>query len=87
MRYPGHAALMNFFFHELLMRENRELAESILTHAKPPVDEDVVHMHVSVEGSVAGVLSRREFVRSWFPQVIEGRAWRAIAWTTASSAA
>ena len=26
MRYPGHMRLMNFFFHELLMRERRELA-------------------------------------------------------------
>ncbi len=24
MRYPGHMELMNFFFHELLMRENRD---------------------------------------------------------------
>ena len=26
IRYPGHMDLMNFFFHELLMRERRELA-------------------------------------------------------------
>ena len=35
MRYPGHAEQMNFFFHELLMRERRDLAGEILTHAKP----------------------------------------------------
>jgi len=33
MRYPGHASLMNFFFHELLMREQRDVAGQILTHA------------------------------------------------------
>ena len=26
MRYPGHMQLMNFFFHELLMRDQREIA-------------------------------------------------------------
>ncbi|HEY5644948.1 MAG TPA: saccharopine dehydrogenase C-terminal domain-containing protein [Pseudomonadales bacterium] len=85
MRYPGHASLMNFFFHELLMREDRELAGRILKNAKPPVDEDVVHVHVSAEGKRHGRLSRREFVRSYFPVEIDGRMWRAIAWTTASS--
>lgn len=85
MRYPGHASLMNFFFHELLMREDRELAGRILKNAKPPVDEDVVHVHVSAEGSQQGRLNRHEFVRSYYPVEIDGRMWRAIAWTTASS--
>ncbi len=85
MRYPGHASLMNFFFHELLMRDDRELAGRILKNAKPPVDEDVVHVHVSAEGTQQGRLNRREFVRSYYPVEIGGRMWRAIAWTTASS--
>jgi len=85
MRYPGHASLMNFFFHELLMRDDRALAGRILTNAKPPVDEDVVHIHVSAEGMQQGRLNRREFVRSYFPIEMDGRMWRAIAWTTASS--
>lgn len=85
MRYPGHARLMNFFFHELLMREDRVLAGKILKTAKPPVDEDVVHIHVSAEGIQDGRLSRKEFVRSYFPKEIDGQMWRAIAWTTASS--
>lgn len=85
MRYPGHASLMNFFFHELLMRDDRELAGRILKNAKPPVDEDVVHVHVSAEGTQKGRLNRREFVRSYYPVEIGGRMWRAIAWTTASS--
>jgi saccharopine dehydrogenase (NAD+, L-lysine-forming) len=85
MRYPGHASLMNFFFHELLMRDDRELAGRILKNAKPPVDEDVVHVHVSAEGLQDGRLNRHEFVRSYFPLEIDGRQWRAIAWTTASS--
>ena len=54
LRYPGHAALMNFFFHELLMREDRAAAGRVLTYAKPPVDDDVVYLHVAAEGWADG---------------------------------
>jgi saccharopine dehydrogenase (NAD+, L-lysine-forming) len=86
IRYPGHMRLMNFFFHELLMREHRELAGQILTNAKPPVGADVVYVHVSAEGSIDGRLQRREFVRAYRPRVAAGREEPAIAWTTAASA-
>jgi saccharopine dehydrogenase (NAD+, L-lysine-forming) len=86
MRYPGHVQLMNFFFHELLMREKRPLAGEILTNAKPPVDDDVVHFHVAAEGDLDGRLQRREFVRSWYPREIAGATRTAIAWTTSASA-
>ena len=86
IRYPGHAKLMNFFFHELLMRQDRNRAGEILVNAKPPVSEDVVFIHSSVEGWINGVLSREEFVRAYYPLKIAGRRWRAISWTTAASA-
>jgi len=85
MRYPGHMELMNFFFHELLMREHRGDAGRILTHAKPPVEDDVVYVHVAAEGERAGRLGRAEFVRSYLPKVVGGVRSTAIAWTTASS--
>ena len=85
MRYPGHMSLMNFFFHELLMRENRSEAGRILTNAKPPVDEDVVYVHVAAEGWVNGSLRRREFVRAYYPLEISGQSRTAIAWTTSAS--
>ena len=85
MRYPGHVALMNFFFHELLMRERRDLAGEILSNAKPPVDADVVYVHAAAEGWHQGRLQRREFVRAYTPLVINGRPRTAIAWTTAGS--
>ncbi len=87
LRYPGHASLMNFFFHELLMREDRDAAGRILTHAKPPVDDDVVYVHVAAEGWADGRLNRREFVRAYYPLEIRGKLRTAIAWTTAGSAA
>ncbi|MDP4032082.1 MAG: saccharopine dehydrogenase C-terminal domain-containing protein [Pseudorhodobacter sp.] len=85
MRYPGHVALMNFFFHELLMRENRAEAGRILTNAKPPVDADVVYVHIAAEGWVNGALRRREFVRAYYPLEINGKSRTAIAWTTSAS--
>jgi len=65
MRYPGHVQLMNFFFHELLMREKRELAGQILANAKPPVDADVVYVHASAGGGSEGRLPSKEFVSSY----------------------
>ncbi len=85
MRYPGHVDLMNFFFHELLMRERREEAGKILVNAKPPVRDDIVYVHVSAEGMIDGRLERREFVRGLKPVEICGKQRTAIAWTTASS--
>ncbi|NKB58400.1 MAG: L-lysine dehydrogenase [Alphaproteobacteria bacterium] len=85
MRYPGHMSLMNFFFHELLMREQREVAGEILTHAKPPVDDDVVYVHVSAEGDAEGRLLRKEFVRAYYPIEVSGEMRTAIAWTTSAS--
>jgi len=85
MRYPGHMKLMNFFFHELLMRDRRDIAGQILVNAKPPVDDDVVYVHVASEGFIAGRLSRKEFVRGYLPIEVGGSRRTAIAWTTSSS--
>ena len=87
MRYPGHVQLMNFFFHELLMRERRTEAGEILVNAKPPVNDDVVYIHVAAEGRIGGQMARREFVRALKPVRIAGQMRTAIAWTTASSVA
>src|SRR6266540_4076529 len=79
IRYPGHMDLMNFFFHELLMRQRRDLAGEILTNAKPPVDEDVVYVHVACEGTIGGRMRRLEFVRAYYPREIAGMRSTAIA--------
>ncbi len=85
MRYPGHVTLMNFFFHELLMRERRDLAGDILVNAKPPVDDDIVYVHVAAEGDSEGRLARKEFVKAYRPMEIAGMERTAIAWTTSAS--
>ena len=73
MRYPGHVAQMNFFFHELLMRDRRKEAGEILVNAKPPVQHDVVYVHVAAEGTVDGKLERRELVRGYRPIEVAGK--------------
>jgi saccharopine dehydrogenase-like NADP-dependent oxidoreductase len=85
MRYPGHVKLMNFFFHELLMRERKEEAGEILVHAKPPVDDDVVYVHVAAEGVIDDKPARKEFVRVYRPLEIGGKHRTAISWTTSAS--
>lgn len=87
LRYPGHMTLMNFFFHELLMRERRAEAGAILVNAKPPVDQDVVYIHISAEGWIGGELRRKEFVRTYRPIELHGQERTAIAWTTSASVA
>ena len=71
--------LMNFFFHELLMRDRRADAGDILVNAKPPVSDDVVYAHVASEGMINGRLQRREFVRGYRPIEIDDISQTTIA--------
>ncbi|MCF6329169.1 MAG: hypothetical protein L3J02_05150, partial [Henriciella sp.] len=75
----------NFFFHERRMREDREGAGKSRGNAKPPVNEDIVYVHVAAEGEIAGRMRREEFVRGYKPLMIAGKHRTAIAWTTAGS--
>lgn len=87
IRYPGHCKLMRFLLYELILKDQRELTEKILTEAKPPVQDDVVYVYAVVEGWRAGQLAREEFYRAYHPRLIDGQSWRAISWTTAGSVA
>jgi saccharopine dehydrogenase-like NADP-dependent oxidoreductase len=78
---------MRFFLYELVMKEQRELSEKILTEAKPPVREDVVYVYAVVEGWKGTELAREEFYNAYHPMTIDGKEWRAISWTTAASVA
>ncbi|MFN5326189.1 MAG: saccharopine dehydrogenase family protein [Bacteroidota bacterium] len=87
IRYPGHAKLMRFLLYELILKDKRELVETILTEAKPPVEDDVVLVYAVVEGWKGKSLAREEYYRSFHPIEILGQKWRAISWTTAASIA
>ena len=85
IRYPGHHKLMRFLLFELLLKDKRALVEDILTEAKPPVKEDLVHVYAVVEGWKGKHISREEFFQTYRPQTIAGETYRAISWTTAAA--
>jgi saccharopine dehydrogenase-like NADP-dependent oxidoreductase len=84
IRYPGHMKLMRFFFHELMMKNDRIHAGEILVNAKPPVNNDVVYVYAACEGEKEKYC-RDEFVKAYYPQKILGEFYTAISWTTACS--
>lgn len=85
IRYPGHNKLMRFLLFELLLKDKRTLVEEILTQAKPPVKEDLVHVYAVVEGWKEKAIFREEFFQTYLPQTIDGQTYRAISWTTAAA--
>ena len=85
IRYPGHGKLMKFLMYELILKDDKEQLEQILSNAKHPVEEDVVYTYAVVEGWHKEVLSRKEYYKAFYPLEIEGKKWRAISWTTAAS--
>ena len=87
MRYPGHGKLMRFLMYELIMKEDMETLERVLTNAKPPVDEDVVYVYAVVEGWRGDKIARAEYWKAFYPIEIGGHRWRAISWTTAAAIA
>ncbi|MDA7711456.1 hypothetical protein N8873_05265 [Flavobacteriaceae bacterium] len=87
IRYPGHGKLMRFLMYELILKEDKDLLERILSNAKPPVDEDVVYVYAVVEGWKNEILIRKEYFKAFYPKEIQGFVWRAISWTTAASIA
>jgi saccharopine dehydrogenase-like NADP-dependent oxidoreductase len=87
IRYSGHGKLMRFLLYELILKNDLTKLEEILTNAKPPVDEDLVHVYAVVEGLIDGKMKRKEFFHTYFPKEIAGHMWRAISWTTAASLA
>jgi len=85
IRYPGHGKLMKFLMYELILKDDKEQLEQILSNAKPPVEEDVVYVYAVVEGWQNKTLSRKEYYKAFYPIEIEGKQWRAISWTMAAS--
>lgn len=87
IRYPGHGKLMRFLMYELILKDDKQLLEKILSDAKPPVEEDVVYVYAVVEGWKNDKLLRDEYFNAFYPLEIGGITWRAISWTTAASIA
>ena len=73
IRYPGHGKLMRFLIYELILKNDKDQLEKILSNAKPPVEEDVVYIYAVVEGWNNKVLSRKEYYKAFYPIEISGK--------------
>lgn len=85
IRYPGHRDGMKLLLYDLLLKDDRKLAQKILSNALPLVDDDIVLVHAAVEGVIDGQLRRKEFSESYRKITLNNKDWRAISWTTACS--
>ena len=85
IRYPGHRDGMKLLLYDLLLKDDRKLAQQILKNALPLVDDDIVLVYAAVEGVMDGQLRRKEFSESYRKITLDHKDWRAISWTTACS--
>lgn len=86
IRYPGHCEKMRFLMIDLELRKSKDILKSILTNALPQSAEDVVIIYVAVKGKQNGEWVEKNYMKKFYPKVINGKTWSAIQTTTASSA-
>lgn len=86
IRYPGHCEKMRFLMIDLELRKAKDVLKNILINALPQSAEDVVIIYVAVKGKQNGEWVERNYMKKFYPKVIEGKTWSAIQTTTASSA-
>lgn len=86
IRYPGHCEKMRFLMIDLELRKSKDVLKSILINALPQSAEDVVIIYVAVRGKQNGEWVEKNYMKKFYPKVIEGKTWSAIQTTTASSA-
>jgi saccharopine dehydrogenase-like NADP-dependent oxidoreductase len=85
IRYPGHCEMMSFLLNEMKLRDKRWELMSMLKEAVPPCEQDKVIVHASVTGEKNGAVQTIDYVREYGPKTINGRSYKAIAWTTAAA--
>lgn len=85
IRYPGHCAKMHFLMNDLNLNHDRETLKHILENVLPKTHQDVVLVYVSVTGKQDKQFIEENYVRKFYPKVIDGLSWSAIQMTTASS--
>jgi len=85
IRYPGHCAKMRFLMFDLKLNEHRETLKNILENVLPKTYQDVVLVYVSVTGLQDHQFCEENYVKKFYPKIINGIHWSAIQLTTASS--
>lgn len=84
IRYPGHCDKIKFLMNDLKLNSDRDTLKRIFEHAIPKTFQDVVLVYVSVNGEQDNQFVEENYVRKFYPKVIDGHAWSAIQLTTAS---
>lgn len=83
IRYPGHCDKMIFLMNDLKLNSDRETLKYVLERAIPKTYQDVVLVYVSVTGIQRDKFVEENYVRKFYPKVINGIRWSAIQLTTA----
>ncbi len=85
IRYPGHCSKIRFLMNDLKLNDDRATLKKIFERALPKTEQDVVLVYVSVTGMKNNVLSEANYVKKFYPKIINGLQWSAIQMTTASA--
>ena len=83
IRYPGHCEKAVFLMNDLKLNTDRETLKYILERAIPKTYQDVVLVYVSVTGIQRNKFIEENYVKKFYPMVINGIRWSAIQLTTA----
>ncbi|MDF1760448.1 MAG: saccharopine dehydrogenase C-terminal domain-containing protein [Coxiellaceae bacterium] len=86
MRYPGHCEKMKFLMNDLRLNDDRDTLKRIMETAIPTTQQDVVVVHVTVDGIQQDKLNHRAYSQKFYPKKIAGIECTAIQATTASGA-
>lgn len=84
IRYPGHCDKIKFLMNDLKLNNDRETLKRIFENAIPKTFQDVVLVYVSVTGTEENQYMERNYVKKFYPKVINNLHWSAIQMTTAS---
>lgn len=84
IRYPGHCEKIKFLMNDLKLNHDRETLKRIFEHAIPKTFQDVVVVYVSVTGTQDEQFIEENYVKKFYPKIINGLRWSAIQLTTAS---
>lgn len=84
IRYPGHCEKIKFLMNDLKLNDDRDTLKRIFEHAIPKTYQDVVLVYVSVSGYQEDHYLEENYVKKFYPKVINGHRWSAIQLTTAS---
>jgi saccharopine dehydrogenase-like NADP-dependent oxidoreductase len=84
IRYPGHCAKMQFLMNDLQLNHDRDTLKRILESNIPKTGQDVVLVYVSVTGQKDNLFIEENYVKKFYPKIINDLQWSAIQLTTAT---